>query len=156
MADIVSPAKRSRMMSGIKSKNTRPEIQIRQMLHKRGFRFRLHRKDLPGRPDIVLSKYNAVIFVNGCFWHGHQNCKLFRYPKSRTEFWEEKISGNRARDRKQLEALLDLDWRVTWVWECALKGKSKKEPDAVTEEIIGFLLSETLRFSEIRGKSLIV
>lgn len=149
MADIVSPAKRSRMMSGIKGKNTKPEILIRRMLHKRGFRFRLHRKDLPGRPDIVLPKFNAVIFVNGCFWHGHENCKLFRYPKSRTEFWENKIGGNKQRDLEKIEKLRS-DWRVLIIWECAIKGTQKLVPDNLIELLEGFLLGEG-QYSEIRG-----
>ncbi|WP_231725104.1 very short patch repair endonuclease [Thalassovita mediterranea] len=91
-------------MSGIKGKDTKPEILVRQLLHRAGYRFRLHRKDLPGRPDLVLSRYNTALFVNGCFWHGHEDCHLFRLPKSRQDFWEVKISGNKARDlRKQTE-----------------------------------------------------
>lgn len=123
MADVVSPQKRSEMMSGIKGKDTKPELAFRKVLHARGFRFRLHNRDLPGKPDLVLARYRTVIFIHGCFWHGHGNCKLFRLPKSRTEFWQEKISGNTARDRKQLGMLVDLGWRILVVWECALKGK---------------------------------
>ena len=150
MADIVSPAKRSRMMAGIKGKDTKPEIYIRQLLHAQGYRFRLHRKDLPGRPDIVLSKYKTAIFVQGCFWHGHENCHLFRLPKSRTEFWKDKIGGNKKRDQKKLAAVLELDWRVLWIWECALKGKSRKTSDALFEEMNEFLIRDKA-FEEIRS-----
>ena len=153
MADIVSPAKRSRMMAGIKGKNTKPEILIRQMLHKRGFRFRLHRKDLPGRPDIVLPKYNSVIFVNGCFWHGHEDCKLFRYPKSRTGFWKTKIEGNKRRDKEKL-AKLRPDWRVLVVWECAVKGSQKLEAGTLEELVCGHLSGAT-GYSVIRGRELL-
>jgi len=127
--DIVSAAKRSEMMAGIRSADTKPEIFVRQLLHRSGYRFRLHRKDLPGRPDIVLPKYKTVIFVNGCFWHGHKGCKHFRLPKSRTEFWEKKIGGNIERDRKKLEACKELGWNVIVVWECDLPPKVKKMDD---------------------------
>lgn len=99
MVDIVDVSTRSRMMAGIKNRNTKPEILIRKLLYKKGYRFRLHVKDLPGKPDIVLPKYKAVIFVNGCFWHGHKNCSLFKLPATRTEFWQEKITRNQANDR---------------------------------------------------------
>lgn len=108
MVDIVSKEVRSRMMAGIKGKDTKPEILVRQLLHRNGFRFRLHQKHLPGRPDIVLKRFNAVIFVNGCFWHGHHRCHLFRLPKSRRDFWQDKIWANRERDDRKREALLEL------------------------------------------------
>ncbi|MCP5396451.1 MAG: DNA mismatch endonuclease Vsr [Sphingomonadaceae bacterium] len=97
MADIVSPSKRSQMMAGIKSKDTKPEVLIRIALHRRGLRYRLHRSDLPGKPDLYLKKYKSAIFVHGCFWHGH-DCKYFKLPKSNTDFWSEKISANQKRD----------------------------------------------------------
>jgi len=125
MADIVSPFERSRMMAGIKGRNTKPEVFLRQVLHRAGLRFRLHSKDLPGRPDIVLAKYKAAIFVNGCFWHGHENCKHFRLPKSRTEFWKAKIEANISRDKRQLEALETLGWKTFVIWECSLPPKSR-------------------------------
>src|SRR4051812_22955527 len=103
MPDIISKAKRSEMMAGIRGKNTKPEILIRGVLHKAGFRFRLHAKHLPGKPDLVLAKYHAAILVNGCFWHGH-DCHLFRWPSTKKEFWRAKILKNRANDEKILEA----------------------------------------------------
>lgn len=112
-------------MAGIKGSNTKPEIYLRQMLHRAGFRFRLHRKDLPGRPDIVLPKYKTAIFVNGCFWHGHKDCKHFRLPKSRTEFWKGKIESNIARDKRNLALLKKSGWNPIVVWECKLPPKNK-------------------------------
>lgn len=118
--DIVDTQTRSRMMAGIRSKNTRPEMTVRQFLHGQGFRYRLHRRDLPGTPDLVLPKWHAVIFVHGCFWHGH-DCRYFRLPKTRTEFWAEKISGNKLRDAKNLEALRTAGWNVIVIHECEIR-----------------------------------
>lgn len=109
------------MMAGIKGKNTKPEIIVRKALHAAGFRFRLHDKKLPGKPDIVLKKHNAAIFVHGCFWHGHQ-CEQFRWPKSRKEFWRSKITGNQQRDAAVTKTLLAAGWRILLIWECALRG----------------------------------
>lgn len=132
MADIVDRETRSRMMSGIRGKDTKPEIVVRKLLHKHGFRFRLHRKDLPGRPDIVLPKHRAVVFVNGCYWHGHDDCHLFRLPASRREFWEKKISDNRTRDLNVRKSLADAGWKVIDVWECAIiKGRKLPEDELV-------------------------
>lgn len=151
VADIVSPEKRSRMMAGIRGKNTKPEIQVRKLLHAAGFRFRLHRKDLPGKPDIVLPKYKVAIFVHGCFWHGHENCHLFRLPKSRTEFWEQKIAGNIARDKLKRDHLLNLGWRVLIVRECALKGKTSLEAAALELRIREFIVSAHPPLFDIGG-----
>lgn len=118
--DIVDKLTRSKMMSGIRSKDTKPEMAVRGFLHRQGFRFRLHRKDLPGTPDLVLPKHRAVVFVHGCFWHGH-NCRYFRLPKTRTEFWSEKISGNRARDARNEEALRASGWKVIVIHECEIR-----------------------------------
>jgi len=115
---------RSRMMRGIRGSNTQPELQVRKALHAHGFRYRLNAKELPGRPDIVLPKWKAVIFVHGCFWHAHQGCRYFRIPATRTEFWEQKLAANAARDVRQIEQLLAMGWRVLVVWECALKNKN--------------------------------
>jgi DNA mismatch endonuclease, patch repair protein len=122
MTDIVDRLTRSRMMSGIRAKDTKPEVDVRRALHARGFRFRLHDRRLPGRPDIVLARYSAVIFVHGCFWHGH-DCRFFKEPKTRPEFWLPKIERNRASDAKHQKALNESGWRVATVWECALRGK---------------------------------
>lgn len=124
MADIVSPAVRSRMMAGIRAKNTRPEMTVRRGLHTVGLRFRLHDRRLPGKPDLVFRKYGAVIFVNGCFWHGHE-CAKFKWPKSREEFWRTKIKRNRVNDLKNAEALSAIGWRTLVIWECAIKCRNE-------------------------------
>ena len=117
---------RSRNMSAIKSKNTRPEIVVRKLLHSMGYRFRLHRKDLPGSPDIVLPKYKTVIFVHGCFWHRHENCKYASTPKTRKEFWEKKFRENINRDNLNQANLSLKGWKIIIIWECQLKGDIKK------------------------------
>jgi DNA mismatch endonuclease (patch repair protein) len=122
MADVVSPAVRSRMMAGIKSKNTKPELALRHALHAKGLRYRLHSKSIPGKPDMVFPRHRAAVFVNGCFWHGH-DCKYFKLPATRTDFWEKKINGNQARDRVVTALLKDEGWRQLTVWECSLRGK---------------------------------
>ena len=142
MTDIVSPDKRSKMMAGIKGKDTRPEILIRKALHRQGFRYSLHRKDLPGKPDLVLPKYNAVIFINGCFWHAH-DCHLFKWPKTRPEFWREKIGGNKERDKRNLDKLSELGWRVLIIWECALKGRQRLDFEQVLTTASNWLKSES-------------
>ena len=114
---------RSRNMSAIKSKNTKPEIKVRKILHSMGYRFRLHRKDLPGSPDIVLPKYKTVIFVHGCFWHRHQNCKYASTPKTRQEFWNKKFNENINRDKINQENLSSKGWKIIIVWECEIKDK---------------------------------
>ena len=137
MVDIVDAATRSRMMSGIRGRNTKPEILIRSLLHRRGFRFRLDARDLAGRPDIVLPRYRAVIFVHRCFWHGH-DCHLFKWPQTRPEFWRDKIGRNRANDAKAQAALLEAGWRVATVWECALRG-ANRDIDGVLQRLIDWL-----------------
>ncbi|HEU4805167.1 MAG TPA: very short patch repair endonuclease [Nitrobacter sp.] len=118
--DRLSPERRSRLMSRIGQKDTGPELAVRSLLHRLGYRFRLHRRDLPGTPDIVLPRRRAVVFVHGCFWHGHA-CKRSGMPKSRTEYWGPKIDANRRRDAKNRRVLRSLGWRVVIVWECELK-----------------------------------
>jgi DNA mismatch endonuclease (patch repair protein) len=120
MIDVVAAQIRSRMMSGIKGKNTKPELVLRRLLHAAGLRFRLH-QSLPGRPDLVFRKWNAIIFVHGCFWHRHE-CKIFKWPTTRVDFWRAKIGGNAERDRRNVARLRADGWRVAIVWECALRN----------------------------------
>ena len=134
--DKITKEKRSWNMSQVHSKDTKPEQGIRSALHKIGFRFRKNDSRLPGKPDIVLPHYRTVIFVNGCFWHGHKNCRLFRLPKTNVEFWKNKIERNIARDKKVISAYLDNCYRVAVVWECSITGKQKEQKlSKVTEEI---------------------
>jgi len=123
MADVVDKATRSRMMSGIKGKNTKPELRIRKALHAMGLRYRLHVPHLAGKPDLVFPRYKAAIFVHGCFWHGH-DCRYFKIPSTRTEFWLNKIGSNRLRDERQIAMLADQGWRVKVVWECATRDNA--------------------------------
>ncbi len=123
MADVHTPEVRSYNMSMIKGKNTKPEIIVRKFLHSKGFRFRLHKKDLPGKPDIVLSKHKTVIFIHGCFWHGHKNCKYFVVPKTRTKWWLNKIMENKKTDKKNNLKLRNKGWRIITLWECQLKPR---------------------------------
>ena len=126
--DVVDPATRSRLMAGIKGKNTKPELIVRRFLHAHGYRFRLHRRDLPGKPDILLPRLKACIFVHGCFWHRHANCKYAVLPKTRIDFWTKKLESNAARDRKVMEELTDKGWHVITVWECELKNPESALP----------------------------
>lgn len=121
MADVHTNAQRSYNMSRIKGKNTKPEMLVRKYLHAHGFRYKLHDKNLPGKPDLVLPKYKTVIFIHGCFWHGHHNCKYFTIPKTRTEWWTEKINKNIANDEKAVKLLKKEGWKIITVWECKLK-----------------------------------
>ena len=149
MADKVDRVTRSRIMASIRSLNTRPEIMVRKALHARGFRYRIHVKTLPGRPDIVLRRFRAVIFVNGCFWHGH-NCRLFRRPETRPAFWEKKIQRNRERDIQVRGVLLAAGWRCLTVWECSIRGPESRELEQVIDQIIGWLADGGAEL-EIRG-----
>lgn len=121
MADVHTNTQRSYNMSRIKGKNTKPEMLVRKFLHTQGFRYKLHDKTLPGKPDLVLPKYKTVIFIHGCFWHGHRNCKYFTIPKTRTEWWTEKINKNIANDVKAVKLLKKEGWKIITVWECKLK-----------------------------------
>lgn len=123
----MTPEERSRCMAAIKGKDTKPELIVRKYLFSRGLRFRIQVGKLPGRPDIVLPKYKTVIFVNGCFWHGHEGCRYFRLPKSNVEFWERKISHNKARDISNTAVLEMMGWRVIRVWECDIRAVSTRE-----------------------------
>lgn len=150
MADVLTPEQRQLNMSRIRGRDTKPEMLIRRGLHAQGFRFRLHDRKLPGRPDLVFPRYHAVIFVHGCFWHGH-NCPMFKLPVTRQEFWMTKISSNRARDAKATAALLELGWRVANVWECSLKGLGKLAGDQALARCQTFLLSEDIKLLDISG-----
>ena len=123
----MTPQQRHRCMSHIRSKDTKPEQLVRQALWHKGFRYKLHVKDLPGKPDIVLPKYKTAIFVNGCFWHGHKGCKDFVIPKSNTAFWLEKIGKNKERDARDETALKSAGWKVITIWECELKNPSLRK-----------------------------
>jgi len=129
MADNLTPGERSEIMSRVRGRDTRPELLVRSMLHRMGYRFTVHgpkNRSLPGRPDIVLPKHRAVVFVHGCFWHAHPNCPDHRIPKSRVDFWKAKIEGNRARDERNEAALHELGWNVIVVWTCRLKSNASR------------------------------
>lgn len=127
MADVFTPEKRSEVMSRIRSKNTRPEETVRKWLFNNGFRYRKNVAALPGKPDVVLPKYGAVVFVHGCFWHGHEGCKYFVVPKTRIEWWLAKINRNREKDNESLALLMATGWRVFVLWECELRRKAEAE-----------------------------
>lgn len=129
-------------MSSIRGKNTKPELVLRKGLHRLGFRFRLHDRRLPGKPDIVLPKYRAVIFAHGCFWHGH-HCHLFKWPSTRKEYWQRKIKRNRELDNVHITNLLEQDWRVCIVWECTIKGKYRLPEETVIQACSEWLVSES-------------
>lgn len=133
--DTITQAERSALMSRIRSKDTKPELVVRSILHRLGFRFRLHRKDLPGRPDIVLPRHRKIILVQGCFWHGH-TCKLASKPKSNQSYWSPKIETNRARDARNLNMLIQQGWTVMELWECEIR-----KVDGLTEKIESFMQS---------------
>ena len=141
MSDVVDSQTRSRMMSGIKGKNTKPELTIRSALHRIGFRFRLHRKDLPGRPDVILPRYRAVILINGCFWHGHM-CSLFKWPKTREDFWREKILGNVKRDQRNQSMLIEKHWRGCGIWECALRSQPPEKIEKLMKQLAEWIEGE--------------
>ena len=122
MADHLSKNRRSWLMSRVKSENTSPELAVRQLLHSKGFRFRLHKRDLPGRPDIVLPKYKAILFVHGCFWHRHKRCVKASVPKTRTSFWKDKFAANVRRDRLNIRLLEQSGWRVLVIWQCEIRS----------------------------------
>jgi DNA mismatch endonuclease, patch repair protein len=138
VADVVSPETRSRMMSGIRRKDTKPEMTVRKALFAAGFRFRLHRRDLAGAPDVVLLSRKIAIFVHGCFWHRHSTCRLAKLPATNIEFWSTKLNGNVKRDKRAVNELQMADWRVLVVWECATRGEAAEELKAkLTEWIEG-------------------
>ena len=136
--DTVSKEKRSEIMSRVGHRDTSTEKLLRHYLHGSGLRYGIHRGNLPGKPDLVFNKYNAVIFVHGCFWHGH-DCGRTKLPKSNVEYWRQKLAKNKERDWKAARHLLDLGWRVLTVWECALQGKKKLPKDTLVNEITAWL-----------------
>ncbi len=136
MTDRISPEKRSHIMSMVRSKNTKPEILVRRYLFHEGFRFRVNVKKLPGTPDIVLRKYKTAIFINGCFWHGHEGCPEFRPPRTRTDWWEQKLRRNKERDQRVREQLTEMGWHTMVIWECQLKPDRRQ---ATLEEIVRLL-----------------
>lgn len=137
MTDVVDAKTRSRMMAGIRGKDTRPELMVRSFLHRHGFRFRLHVPDLAGRPDVVLPRYRAIVNVHGCFWHAHSGCRYAAKPSTRAEFWERKLNTNRARDQRNRTRLEAEGWRVFTVWECGLR----QAPEATLETLAEMLVS---------------
>lgn len=151
MADVHDPATRSRNMGKIGAKDTKIELILRSELFAKGFRYRLHRRDLPGTPDLVFPKYNAVVHVNGCFWHGHE-CASFRWPSTDPETWRRKIEGNIDRDSRNNKHLSDMGWRVMTVWGCALTGRCSLSPGVAAQLVADWLLSEKV-VGNIEGKS---
>ncbi len=150
MTDVVDALTRSRMMAGITGKDTRPEMLVRRALHAAGYRYRLHDRELPGRPDLVFVSRRAVIFVNGCFWHGHR-CRLFKWPSTRKAWWREKINTTRRRDRRAIRKLTRDGWRVLTIWECALKGRERRPLHHVVLQTSRWLEGKK-PVHEIRGK----
>lgn len=150
MVDVLTPEQRSFNMSRIRGRDTKPELTLRRGLHALGFRFRLHRRDLPGRPDLVFPGRRAAIFVHGCFWHGHA-CPMCRLPATRTAFWQAKIHGNHDRDRRAAGALAAAGWRVLVVWECALRGPARLPEGEVLAGCASFLRSKRPGDPDIEG-----
>jgi len=150
MPDIVDSATRSRMMSGIRGRDTKPEILIRKGLFRHGFRYRLHVRNLPGKPDLVLARYHAVVLIHGCFWHGH-DCRLFKWPSTNDEFWQKKIGRNRERDCEVRNLLKKEGWRVLTIWECSFRGKGSDGLEQVVQRAADWIRSDK-RTGTIRGK----
>ena len=135
MADVHEPETRSYNMSQIQGKDTKPEMMVRKFLHSNGFRYRLHAKDLPGKPDLVFPKYNSVIFVHGCFWHAHEGCKYFKIPDTRTKWWKDKLYANKKRDKENIKELEQEGWNVIVVWECELKSNKENTLKNLASEL---------------------
>ena len=134
MTDIYGQEKRSSIMARVPAKGTKPEVAVRQLAHALGYRFRLHRANLPGRPDLVFPRHRKVIFVHGCFWHGHENCRKAKRPETNKSFWEQKLSRNVERDRQNITALKGLGWMVLVVWECETRNRKR-----LSEKVLNFL-----------------
>lgn len=139
MADVHDTGTRSRNMAAVKGKNTKPEVLLRRSLFARGFRYRIHRNDLPGKPDILLPRFSAAIFVQGCFWHGHRGCTKFQLPVTRRDFWEAKITANQDRDQRNNDALIELGWRVLEVWECAITGTGRRNREELINQVANWI-----------------
>lgn len=137
MVDVMDAGARSALMSRIQAKDTKPELIVRRLLWRRGFRFRLHGRKLPGKPDLILPKWGAVVFVHGCFWHRHEGCPYFRLPKTRTDFWDTKLGRNRERDAATIAALRQMGWRVAIVWECSIRTDHLAAADQLSAWITG-------------------
>ncbi len=152
MVDVLTPEQRRLNMSRIKGRNTKPELLIRKALHARGLRYRLHRGDLPGKPDIVLSGYRAVVFVHGCFWHAHK-CSLAKLPETSASFWRQKIDGNAVRDERAITELRANGWRVGVVWECAVRGPSRQNLTLLTDRLVKFIQSKRAVTQDFTEKS---
>ncbi|NWE26812.1 very short patch repair endonuclease [Pseudomonas gingeri] len=150
MVDVLTSEQRRLNMSRIRGRDTKPELLIRRGLHARGFRYRVQDKKLPGRPDLVFPRYHAVIFVHGCFWHGH-DCPMFKLPATRQEFWNQKIMSNRARDERVTAVLIELGWRIANVWECSIRGPAKLKNDDVITACQNFLRSREINILNISG-----
>ncbi|WP_283206506.1 very short patch repair endonuclease [Methylobacterium organophilum] len=148
MTDVLTEEQRRLNMSRIRGRDTKPEMLIRRGLHRLGFRFRLQQRDLPGKPDLVLPRYRTGIFVHGCFWHDH-GCSLCKRPKTRPEFWEAKLTANRARDQRVRQALLGTGWRVLTVWECALRGQGRRPLEEVLGECAAFIVESEASSHEV-------
>jgi len=138
--DILSKQQRSECMSKIRSKNTKPELALRKALYARGFRYRVNDTKLPGTPDIVLPKYKTIIFLHGCFWHGHEKCKYFNIPKTNTEFWIDKITSNVERDKVNLQKLTSLGWYVLTVWECEIRHDYKQDITPLIDRVVDAII----------------
>ena len=156
MSDHLTIEQRHKNMAAVRSKDTKPEMVVRKYLWSRGFRYRVNNPRLPGHPDIVLRKYHTCIFVNGCFWHGHEGCKYFRMPKTNTEFWERKISRNRERDREEQKQLARMGWHCITVWECELKGERREKTLESLEFTLNhiFIQDRDLRYRLSEGEDM--
>ena len=137
-------------MAAIRGRDTKPELIIRKGLHARGFRFRLQGRDLPGRPDLIFPKYRALLWVHGCFWHGH-DCSMFHWPKTRAEFWQTKIGGTVVRDQRNQQALIALGWRVGTIWECAIKGPGRQEIEQLMDVVVAAILDPRIAVFSFQG-----
>jgi len=149
LPDVVDKQTRSRMMSGIRGKNTKPELLIRKAIHARGFRYRLHPRDFPGCPDMLFPRLRAAVFIHGCFWHGH-DCPLFRKPSTRPEFWSQKMAANRTRDAVVSRQIAERGWRQLVIWECAIRGPHRIGLERTISDAVAWL-SGTDPYGEIRG-----